>query len=192
MTFPFHGKIPASFTCPRSSPKHERYVKTLALLMQARSFTASLTFDYVFIHNFKWVISSYHLVSRYFIPQLGLLKELFLFIWLFWVLIGKGFPFHCFSLCVFVVVLYLSPFKDSYACQVLNGLELCYITHNCKQFAVISLGPALIRMLWKGMVILFWILVFGLLMFPENCMWVTKQPLKWIYNLYMGSPSSLR
>lgn len=51
--FPFHGKIPASFTCPRSSPKHERYVKTLALLMQARSFTDSLTFDYVFMHNFK-------------------------------------------------------------------------------------------------------------------------------------------
>lgn len=26
--FPFHGKIPASFTCPRSISKHERNLKT--------------------------------------------------------------------------------------------------------------------------------------------------------------------
>lgn len=51
--FSFHGEIPASFTCPRSSPKHERYMKTLALLMQAISFTDSFTFDHVFMHNFK-------------------------------------------------------------------------------------------------------------------------------------------
>lgn len=76
MLFSFHGEIPASFTCPRSSPKHERYVKTLAVLMQAIRFTDSFTFDHVFMHNFKWVISSYHLVSRHFIPQFGLLRAL--------------------------------------------------------------------------------------------------------------------
>lgn len=73
--FPLHGKIPASFTHPRSSPKHKRNVKTLALLMQAGSYTDSLTFDYVFMHNFKWVISSYHLVSRLFIPHFVCLRS---------------------------------------------------------------------------------------------------------------------
>lgn len=73
--FPSHGKIPASFTRPRSSPKRKRNVKTLALLMQARSYTDSLTFNYVFMCDFKWVISSYHLVSRLFIPHFVRLRS---------------------------------------------------------------------------------------------------------------------
>lgn len=130
--FPLHGKILAFFTHPRLSPKHKRHVKTLALLMQARSYTNSLTFGYVFMHNFKWVILSYHLVSRLFIPHFVCLRSSSCSSECFWVLIGNEFPVHCFSFCVFVVVLRLSPFKDSSACQVLNALELRYITHNCK------------------------------------------------------------
>lgn len=68
VSFPLYAKIPASFTCPRSSPKHKRNAKTLALLMQAKSYTDSLTFNYVLMCNFKWVISASHLVSRPFNP----------------------------------------------------------------------------------------------------------------------------